>query len=87
MLEVVSNCNLLGKMRAITTDNASAILSVITKFIDMLNIMNNISLIVDDIHVRCIPHVVNLEFNNCLADVHENVNKSRSLLSTMRSIV
>lgn len=53
----------------------------------MLNIRNNTNRTVCGIYVRFIAHVVNLAVKVCLPEVHEQINQTKSLLSSMRSSV
>lgn len=83
--EILSNWNLLLKIRAVTTDNASDMCSAFLKFNDMLNIRKNTTRWLFDIHVRFIAHVINLAVSDCLKDFHENVIQIRSLIQAIRS--
>lgn len=78
LFELLGNCNVLDKVRAITTENASDMISAMTKLTNMLNLRNISNCYVSDIHVRFIAHVDNLSMGDCLKDVHIYVNQIRS---------
>lgn len=87
LFDLLSSWHLLSKVKAITTDNASDMCSAMSKLTDMMNIRNNSARCVQDIHVRCIAHVVNIAVKDCLAEVHDHISQIRALLSAIRSSV
>lgn len=87
LFELLSYWNIIGSVKAITTDNASDMCTAMAKLIDKMNIKNNTNRRVCDMHVRCIAHVVNLAVKDCLNDVHQEINSVRSLLSAIRCSV
>lgn len=64
---------LFGNERAITTDNASDMVSAMNKLNDVLHIRNNKSRPIIEFHVRYIEHGVNLAICECFKDVHDNI--------------
>lgn len=53
----------------------------------MINIKNNTNCSVNDIHIRCIAHVVNLSVKDCLSEDYEQINQIKWMLSAIRSSV
>lgn len=66
---------ILGKVKAITTNNASYMVSAISKLNVMLSTLNNTSRTVVEFHVRCITHEVRLALVECVKDDHEKSTK------------
>lgn len=88
LFNLMTHWNLLGKVRAKTTNNASDMRSAMAKLTDMLNVRNDTSP-VENLNL-CVPrtiiaHVVNLSVKYCLSEEHVQVYQIRSLLSAMRS--
>lgn len=73
LFEMLLKSNILWKLRAITTDNASRMLSAISKLTNMMKIRKNKLRMVGDVHVKCIAHVVSVEVKECLTDIQKHV--------------
>lgn len=85
LFEMLSHRNLLGKVKDVTTNNASDMVSAIERLSDLLNIDNNSSGTVNDLHIRCLAHILNLAVKDCLTDVHIQIGEIHGLLSAMSS--
>lgn len=66
LIEVLSKWNLTSKLRAVSTDNSADMICAMEHLSIQLNAQNGIVKHIEDIHVRCIAHVVNLAVKNCL---------------------
>lgn len=75
---------LLDKLKAITADNVRKMYSDMTKLSDLTNKRNNLSRLVVDAHIRCIPHADNLGISDLVKQVHAKLHQIRSFLSALR---
>lgn len=86
-MEILSKWDMDKSLKDITTDNASDTCAAMSIVNDILNSGNNACRTVDELHLRCIAHVVNLAVKDCLSIVHQNITAIRTLLSAIRSPV
>lgn len=84
--EVIKYWGLNKSIMAVATDNASDMVSVVRELNEKLRNKlgdDDFSLRVDNFHVRCLPHVVNLAVKDCMGIVHDKVSEIRSVLNTI----
>lgn len=64
----------MGKsLKTITTDKVSDMCAAMSILKDQLNSRNNTCGTVDELHIRCTYHVVNLAVKDCLLISHRNI--------------
>lgn len=87
LLDVLSKWNLTSKLQAIRSDSVSDMVVSMKLLTTSINKLTGTFRSVEDIHVRCTAHVVNLCVKDCLPKVHEKIRNIRDLLSAIRSSV
>lgn len=76
LYDVMTNWNITSKIQATTTDNASDMVEAMRLLTIAMNNVNGNCPSVQEIHIRCIDHVVNLGDNDCLRKGHQKSNKA-----------
>ena len=85
LYSVISEWKLSTNMQFITTDKAADMCSGVLKLFQKLNDdFDDHFPSMDQFHVRCIAHVVNLSVKSCMKSVHSVVDNIRSEISALR---
>lgn len=66
LIELLFHRNIIGTFKVVITQNGSDMCSAMVRLNDTTNIKNNLTIIVNDVYVRCLTHVVNLAVRYCL---------------------
>lgn len=84
IIDILENWHVAGKVQAITTDNAADVISGVNDVHKYLCTIHHLNVTLEDFHVRCIAHVVNLAVKDALEITHAKIAAVRNLVHACR---
>lgn len=87
VMELATHWNSTGKLRAVTTKNASNVCLAMEEMLHNLNICVIQSILITTFPGCCIPHIINPAVGACFMDIRGKISSLRFLLAPSRCSV